>query len=258
MNAKVIVITGASSGIGAELARQLGRGGHYLVLGARREPELRQSAQDSGERAIAVVCDVRRRADVEHLKTAAIDEFGHVDVWINNAGRGIGRKVMDLTDEEFDEIMSINLKSAWYGMQVIIPHFQERGKGHLINISTFLSRVPLATYRSVYNAPKSALNILTANLRMDLKAEYPEIHVSLVLPGVVTTEFAKHALGGTPQTARPGGGVKPQSVEEAARAIASLIENPQPELYTNQVLAEIVSRYYQDVGAFEEKAHQGS
>jgi NADP-dependent 3-hydroxy acid dehydrogenase YdfG len=250
--AKVIVITGASSGIGAALARQLGTHGYDLVLAARRERELKQAAKEASVSAIPVVTDVRRRQDVERLRDAALQAFGHVDVWINNAGRGIGRKVLELTDEDFDEMMSVNVKAALYGMQAILPHFLQRGEGHLINVSSFLGRVPMATYRSAYNAAKSALNVLTANLRMDLRATYPRIHVSLVMPGFVATDFARNALWGTPAAPSGGRSAQFQSPEQVAAAIASLIEQPKPELYTNPALAEIVRRYHQDVGAFEE------
>ena len=252
MATKVIVITGASSGIGAALAKQLGAQGHHLVLAARREHELKFVAEQIGSQTIPVLCDVTRRRDVEHLRDAALGTFGHVDVWINNAGRGIGKKVLELTDDDFDEMIDVNLRSALYGMQVIIPHFQQRGEGHVINISSFLARVPLVTYRSAYSAAKAALNVLTANLRMDLKAMHADIHVSLVMPGGVTTDFAKHALGGTPGALPVGGSMKPQSPEEAAAAIVSLIENLKPEIYTNPALHEIAVRYCQDVAAFEE------
>jgi NAD(P)-dependent dehydrogenase (short-subunit alcohol dehydrogenase family) len=79
--------------------------------------------------------------------------------------------VLDLTDEDFDQMMVVNAKSALYGMQAIVPHFKERGAGHLINISSALGRVPFASYRSAYSAAKAALGSLTANLRMDLRAE---------------------------------------------------------------------------------------
>src|ERR687893_439014 len=73
------------------------------------------------------------RAEVERLRDEALRAFGRVDVWINNAGRGISRPVLELTDQDVDEMMSVNVKSALYGMQAIVPHFQERGEGHLIN-----------------------------------------------------------------------------------------------------------------------------
>lgn len=250
MNAKVVVITGASSGIGAALARRLGAAGHKLALAARREKELAEVAKQTG--GLPVTTDVRRRQDVERLRDAALEAFGQVDVWVNNAGRGIGKKVLELTDEDFDEMFQVNVKSALYGMQAILPHFQKRGEGHLINISSYLGRVPLVTFRSAYSAAKAALNVLTANLRVDMAAAYPGIHVSLVMPGMVATEFQKNALGGTPAASPAGGAARPQSAEDVAAAVANLIENPKPELYTNPASAEMVRRYYEDVAAFEE------
>jgi NADP-dependent 3-hydroxy acid dehydrogenase YdfG len=251
----VTVITGASSGIGAALAKRLGRQGHRLVLGARRADALRGVAAECGD-ARAVVVDVTRRKDVEHLRDEALSAFGAVDIWMNNAGRGINAPVLELTDEQFDEMMAVNVKSALYGIQAIVPHFKERGRGHLINVSSFLSRVPIATYRSAYNAAKAALNALTANLRMDLRREYPGIHVSLVMPGMVTTEFARNALGGTPQVtwaSRAGGGMAPQiqTADDVAAAIEELIASPRDELYTQRGQPETVVRYFSDVGAFE-------
>jgi short-subunit dehydrogenase len=126
-----------------------------------------------------------------------------VDVWINNAGRGIGYKVLDLTEADFDEMMAVNVKSALFGMQAIVPHFMERERGHLINISSYLSRVPAVSFRSGYHAAKHALNALTANLRMDLR-QFTAIHVSLVMPGLVATEFQKERPGRNPAAAAAG------------------------------------------------------
>ena len=248
---RVVVITGASSGIGAALARNLGARGDHLVLAARREPELAQVSREVAGDALVVVTDVRHRDQVERLKARALDRFGRVDVWINNAGRGIGHKVLELSEADFDEMMAVNVKSALFGMQAIVPHFMERQRGHLINISSYLGRVPAVTFRSAYNAAKHALNALTANLRMDLRSEYPDIHVSLVMPGLVRTEFQKNALGGTPQPPIPGGPIQPQSADEVAAAIASLIDTPSAELYTNPALREMVQRYFADVEKFE-------
>jgi short-subunit dehydrogenase len=251
MTEKVIVITGASGGIGAVLAKQLAARGDKLMLAARRANELRQVARSCGRGTHPFVTDVTRRQDVARLRDEAIRTFGQVDVWINNAGRGINRHVLDLTDQDFDEMMAVNLKSALYGMQAIIPHFQENGTGHLINISSGLGRIPFATFRSIYSASKAALNSLTANLRMDLRAEYPNIHVSLVMPGVVSTEFAQNVLHSDPDTGGPPPGVPSQTAEEVAAAIINLIDNPQAEIYTNPTQAQTVARYYSDVGAFE-------
>jgi short-subunit dehydrogenase len=251
MDSKTVVIIGASSGIGAALARTLAQQRHQLVLAARRETELRAVAGECGARAVAVVADARHRSDVDAVRDQALTQFGAVDVWVNNVGRGISRKVMDLTEDELDEMFAVNLKSALFGMQAIVPHFRERGKGHLINVSSFLGRVPLVTFRSAYNAAKAGLNALTANLRVDLAREFPNIHVSLVMPGIVGTDFARSALGGT-QTLLGGAGAGPsQSAEEVAEVIARLIAKPCAEVYTNPASAGIARRYFEDVAAFE-------
>ncbi len=253
MESRVVVITGASSGIGAALARQLGAKGDRLVLGARREALLRKVAADSAPDAVPVVTDVTRRADVEHLRDVALETFGHVDVWVNNAGRGASHVVMTLTDEDVQGIVDVVLKSVLYGTQAIVPHFQERGRGHLINVSSFMGRVPMASYRSIYSAAKSAVNILSSNLRMDLRAKYPDIHVSVVMPGIVDTEF--HRVAQTPLTIRAGeraGTTVVETADEVAAKIVSLMDHPVAELYTGPQMAGITQRYYQDVGAFEE------
>lgn len=252
---KTIVLTGASSGIGAGLAERLGDDGHSLVLAARRQDELERVASEAmrrgSPRAIAVETDVTRRHDVERLRDAAIDAFGGFDVWINNAGRGITKTALELTDEDFDLMMAVNVKSALYGMQAAVPHFIERGgHGHIINVSSFLGRVPMATYRSAYNAAKAALNALTANARMDVRAKYPDIHVTLVMPGVVGTYFGRNALYSPPDTPKYAG-PNVQSVEEVAGIISGVIAEPVAEVYTNPASAALAQRYFADVGAFE-------
>ncbi len=254
MPSKVIVITGGSSGIGAELARQLGKQGHKLVLAARREAELKKVAEETGTETATVVADVRNRQDVEKVKKTALDKFGVIDVWINNAGRGINRPVMDLTDDDVDEIINVNLKSALYGMQTIIPYFKERGQGHLINVSSFLSKVPFASIRSIYSASKAALNSLTANLRMDLAPQYPEIHISTVLPGAVTTEFGKNVLNGPPATPVNYKALNAQTADQVAEVMVELIASPQAEVYTNPAQKEIAMSYVKDVSAMEHMA----
>lgn len=253
MDTKVIVITGASSGIGAALAKTLGAAGHQLVLAARREAELKAVAEAAGGKTVAVTADVTRRQDVGRIKDEALRSFGCIDVWVNNVGRGITRPVLQLSDDDIDQMISINLKSALFGMQAVVPYFQQTGKGHLINISSFLGRVPVVTFRSAYSAAKAALNVLTANLRMDLRDQFPDIHVSLVMPGVVATDFHQNAVGGTPQyrPGSPAGGTNAQTADEVAAVIADLIEHPKPEVYTNPASAEIARKYREDIEAFE-------
>jgi NADP-dependent 3-hydroxy acid dehydrogenase YdfG len=249
---KVVVVTGASGGIGAALARRLAQDGHAVVLAARRERELKAVASSCGERAYPVVTDVTQRTLVNNLRDAAIRRFGDIDVWVNNAGQGIGRKVLELTDEDLDAMISVNVKAALYGMQAIVPHFQERGgQGHLINVSSFLGRVPLVTFRSAYNAAKAALNALTANARVDLAREHPGIAVTLVIPGLVSTGFQRNAIGGTPPLPAS---TPSQTPDEVAAVIVSAIERPVAEVYTNPHQAAVALDYFKDVGAFERNA----
>jgi NADP-dependent 3-hydroxy acid dehydrogenase YdfG len=253
---RIIVITGASAGIGAAIARELGRRGDSLVLAARTADGLQRVAFEVGSPAHVVTADVTRRADVDRIRDEALRVFGHVDVWINNAGRGIVRPALELTDEDVDEMIAVNVKSALYGMQAITPHFIERGRGHVINISSFLGRVPVATPRSAYNAAKAALNALTANVRVDLKRTHPEVYVSLVMPGLVSTDFAKNARGSTgPMPAAAiGSPMKPQTPEEVAAIIADVIDRPAAEVYTNPASAALAARYFDDVSRFEAEA----
>src|SRR5947207_6674007 len=232
------------------MARRLGRDGNKLALAARRADLLQQVAHESAPDAIAVTADVTRREDVERLRDEALRAFGAIDVWINNAGRGISRSVLELTDDDIDQMMLVNVKSALYGMQAIVPHFIERGRGHLINISSFLGRVPIAAHRSAYNAAKAALNALTANLRADVAGK--GVEVSLVMPGIVATEFARNVIGApsaAPPPWTPGAAMQPQTAEEIADAVAELIEHPRAEIYTNPASPEIARRWLEGLGA---------
>lgn len=253
---KTIVITGASSGIGEALAYRLASERHALVLAARRIRELEAVADEAVRRgapeAIAIEADVTRRADVERIADCATESAGGFDVWVNNAGRGITRHVLDLTDNDIDEIMAVNLKSALYGMQVAVAHFAEHrgGQGQIVNVSSFLGRLPLATHRSAYNGAKAALNALTANLRVDLRKSHPGIKVTLIMPGMVGTAFGRNALGSPPDTPIYAG-PHVQRVEDVADIIAAAIADPVAEVYTNPSSAEMARRYFEDVERFE-------
>jgi short-subunit dehydrogenase len=241
---KVVVVTGASAGIGAELAKQLAAKGATVVLAARRKEELDAVAKGIGEQAFAVVTDVTKRSDVERLAKAAIDRFGRIDVWVNNAGRGISRSVAELTDEDLDAMWTVNMKSVVYGIQAILPHFKANNAGQIINVSSGLSRVPLAPVRAAYGAVKAAVNMLTASLRVELKKTHPGIHVTLLLPGVVATEFGVNSLGvGIVDNRKLPGA---QSVEEAVKAIVDVIEIPKPEAYTSAFIGGVVERYLRE------------
>ncbi len=256
MRGKVVVITGASGGIGAALAEVVGARGGRPVLVARRERELHEAAARSGPEALEVLADVHRRAQVQRVLETALGRFGQDDAWVNNAGRGITRAVSELTDEDFDEMMRVNVLSALYGMQIALPHFRSRGRGHIVNVSSMLGRLPFAPARSAYNAAKHALNALTASLRIELAGRWPDIHVSTVSPGVVATDFGLHALGGGPDsrafpTAQPAG--------EVAAVIAGVIEHPRADVYTQPGQQQRVVDYFaaEDMAAFEAQLQRG-
>lgn len=245
----VIVITGASAGIGAALAIHAGQRGARVVLLARRQAELERVAARSGPHALAIPTDVTQRAQVERAVEQALAQRGAIDVWVNNAGRGISRPVSELTDADVDEMMLVNVKSALYGMQAVLPCFRAAGKGHIINVSSMLGRVPFAPQRSAYSAAKHALNALTASLRMELR-DTPGIHVSSVHPGVVATEFGVRALhGGLDSRSFPGA----QTAEQVAEVIAQVIEQPRADVYTRPEGQRVVVDYFgaPDMGEVE-------
>jgi NADP-dependent 3-hydroxy acid dehydrogenase YdfG len=243
MQDKVIVITGASEGIGAVTAEHLAGRGAKVVLAARRPEKLAEVVtRIGGERALAVTTDVTRRADNERLRDQAIERFGRLDVWIANAGRGISRPVAELTDDDVDEMVTINLKSVLYGIQAVLPGFKAQGSGQIIAISSGLSRFPMAPQRSAYSAVKAAVNLLVANLRVELAQQgFAGIHATTVIPGVVATDFGKNSRhGGVDNRQIPGA----QPVAEVAEVIASAIERPRAEIYTRPQMLELAARYY--------------
>lgn len=242
---KVVVITGSSSGIGAALAELLASRGASLLLAARREPELTEVASRCGGRAHAVVADVTRREDVRRVVAAALERFDRIDVLVNNAGRGITHAPSELTDDDIDEMMRVNVKSALYGMQEVLPHFRARGAGHVINVSSMLGRIPYVVQRAAYSAAKHYLNALTANFRAEVQQAHPGIQFSLVSPGVVRTDFGRNARHGGPDSRHVPDA---QSAEEVAAVIAGVIESRRPDVYTRQGSRQRVADYYAAVG----------
>lgn len=242
---RIVVITGASGGIGAAVARQLGGQGDSLVLVARRQAALETVARDCGSSALAIAADATRREDLHRVVQESLKRFGRIDVWINNVGQGITRLPSELTDDDVDAMMLVNVKSALYGMQEILPHFKERGEGHVINISSMLGRLPYATFRSAYTGAKHFLNALTAMMRDEVQKTHPGIQFSLVSPPAVRTEFGAHALHGGPDSrSLPN----TQSVEEVALVIARVIETREPEAYTMKGSRDRVIQYYSSLG----------
>lgn len=245
MSERVVVITGASGGIGAAVAELIASRGDSVVLVARREAELNQVATKCGANALPVFADMTKRDDVRRIVRESIARFGHVDVWVNNVGQGITRVPSQLTDDDIDDVIRINIKSALYGMQEILPHFKERGIGQVINISSMLGRIPFAVIRSAYNGAKHFLNAITANFRTEVQETHPGIQFTIVSPGVVRTEFGKNALHGGPDSRTLP---QSQSAEEVAVVIADVMDSRLPDVYTRQGAHDRVVDYYKTVG----------
>lgn len=246
MPGKVIVITGASSGIGAAAAMLLAGRGESVVLVARRPDALREVADRCHGRARAIAADVTERSEVRRVVGETLAAFGRIDVWVNNVGQGITRVPSELTDEDIDDVVRVNVKSALYGMQEVLPHFKERGEGQIVNISSMLGRLPFVVVRSAYCGAKHFLNALTATFREEVQQTHPGIQVSLVSPGVVHTNFGLNAIhGGLDSRQVPGG----QEADEVAEVIARVIDSRAPDVYTRAGAHERVVGYYASIAS---------
>ncbi|WP_029616730.1 SDR family oxidoreductase [Pseudorhizobium marinum] len=185
---KVILITGASSGIGAGIARELARAGATLVLGARRTERLEALADEIRGEAGGVLTrrlDVTDRADMAAFAEAARQEFGRVDVIVNNAGIMPLSPMASMKVEEWDRMVDVNIKGVLHGIAAVLPEMTARGSGHIINIASIgaLRVVPTA---AVYCATKYAVRAISDGLRQ----EREDIRVTCIHPGVVESELA--------------------------------------------------------------------
>jgi short-subunit dehydrogenase len=246
MSEKVIVITGASSGIGEALAIALAGRRQKVVLVARRREALKEVADRCDHRALIIDADMTSRDEVKRTVSETIAALGRIDVWVNNVGQGITRPPSQLTDQDIDEVMLVNVKSALYGMQEVLPHFKERGEGHIINVSSMLGRIPYAMIRSAYCGAKHFLNALTATMREEVQNTHPGIQFSLVSPGVVRTNFGLNALHGGPDSRSFP---ESQSAEEVAVVMADVIESRAPDVYTRTGAHDVVVGYSAKTGA---------
>lgn len=269
---RVITVVGASAGIGAGFARCFSDEAKKrneiwaLILVARRQNELNQLADDIRNEfciPLVIVCDVTKRNQVENVLGQTIERFGFVSCWINNVGLGVSRSVLNLTDDDVDTMISVNLKTALYGMQTVVPQFRRQGFGHLINISSLLARIPYVTFRSMYSASKAALNSLTTALRLELQATSgcEKIFITTVIPGLVKTNFVSNAIGDpTPKTFAdykiPYTGPIPktvQTVEDVSLCVLKVMdsENPPREIFTNPEHEIFAKQFANDVETFE-------
>ena len=189
----VLLITGASSGIGAATARQAAEAGYRVVLSARSEDKLRELAGQLGgdERALARRCDVTSWDDQEALVAAALDAYGRIDAAFANAGFGAKRGFLEETPEQWHSMVNTNVLGVAYTIRAVLPHFREREAGHFVLTSSVAGRRALPG--SLYSATKWAVCGMGEALRQEL-ADTP-IKTTLIEPGMVDTPFFDNRPG---------------------------------------------------------------
>ena len=224
---KVIVITGASSGLGQAAARLLSAQGACVVLGARRIERLQQLADELNrpeQRAIAIATDVAVLDQVKHLVDTAVQTFGRIDVMINNAGLMPVSALDRLKVDDWSRMIDVNLKGVLHGIAAALPHMQRQMSGQFVNVSSVAGHKVMLN-GAVYSATKHAVRALSEGLRQEVKPW--NIRTTIVSPGAVDTELpgsitepdmAQGMRGFYQATAIPA--------ESFARAVAFAIEQP--------------------------------
>ncbi|CAN5647676.1 SDR family oxidoreductase [soil metagenome] len=188
ISGKVIAITGAGSGIGKAIALELAKYGAKVVLGARTEAALIEVAHqinEAGGEAVQVVTDVKKKADLLHLVTTAVDTFGRLDVMVNNAGVAHLSRIDELEVNEWDDMIDSNLKGVLFGMAAAIPVFTKQQSGHIINIIS-TSGLKIVPTQGVYAATKNAVRTLTEAFRQESDGT---IRITGISPGYVKTNL---------------------------------------------------------------------
>lgn len=238
---KVIVLTGASSGIGEATARHLSRQGHHLFIGARRQEKLttlQTELQAEGGDVEVMALDVTQQADLQRIVAAAQERHGRVDVLINNAGVMPLSPLAALKIDEWDRTLDVNVRGVLHGIAAALPVMQAQDYGHIINIAS-IGAHSVSPTAAVYCASKFAVRAITDGLRQ----ETDRIRVTLVSPGVVESELADHI---TDETARAAMrefrriSIPPEAV---AQAIAYAIAQPDGVDVSELIVRPTASHY---------------
>jgi NADP-dependent 3-hydroxy acid dehydrogenase YdfG len=186
---KVVVITGASSGLGEAAARLLSAEGASVVLGARRLDRIQSLAAAltaKGGRALAVATDVTQADEVKRLVDAAVETYGRIDVMINNAGVMPHSPLERLKIDEWDRMIDVNIKGVMYGVAAALPHMKQQKSGHFINVSSVAGH-KVRPGSVVYAATKTAVRVISEGLRQEVKPY--NIRTTIISPGAVATEL---------------------------------------------------------------------
>ena len=227
---KTVIITGASSGIGAATARRLARDGYCLTLAARRQDELERVAREietSGGQALVAPTDVRDRAAIQRMVQSTLDHWGRVDVLVNNAGLGHDGHVIHLDPDQVRELMAVNVVAVIECAQAVLPAMMRQSSGHIINVASIAGLISLSG-SSLYCASKFAVNGFTDALRREVSRH--GIRVTALCPGFVATNFSprlRQIAGSRPDMRRLPGVMRPGYV---ADRIADLIRHPRRRL----------------------------
>lgn len=223
---KVVVITGASSGLGESTARHLASRGAVVVLGARRADRIQALAEEltrSGGKALAVQTDVTQRAQVQRLVDAAVQAYGRVDVLLNNAGLMPSSPLERLAVDDWDRMIDVNIKGVLYGIAAALPHMVRQKAGHIINVSSVAGlKVPAGG--TVYSATKHAVRAISEGLRQEVTARH--IRTTVVCPGAVATELVDSMTDAEAQAGMRALYQIAISPDAFARAVAYAIEQP--------------------------------
>jgi NADP-dependent 3-hydroxy acid dehydrogenase YdfG len=222
---KVVLITGGSTGIGAEVARALAARGAKIAVAARRKEKLDEvvaTIKENGGMAIAYALDVTDKHQVESVVAGVVGDFGKLDVLINNAGLMPIRPMSEVNTDEWDAMIDVNLKGTLYGIAAALPRFIQQGSGHFINLSSVAGIKVFAPGGTVYSGTKYAVRAISEGLRQEVGEK---IRVTSIEPGAVESDLKYSTTGGAAETVM---NFYRQAIpaESVARAIAFAIEQP--------------------------------
>ncbi len=240
---KVIVITGASSGLGEAAARHLAAQGAAVALGARRAERIDAIANElnaDGGKAIAIPTDVTQYDQVKRLVDSAVQAFGRIDVMINNAGLMPQSPIGRLKIDDWNRMIDVNIKGVLYGIAAALPYMKEQKSGHIINVSSVAGhKVRPAT--AVYGATKHAVRALSEGLRQEVKPW--NIRTTIISPGAVDTELPESVT--EPDIAENVRKIYEQAIpaDSFARAVAFAISQPE-EVDINEILFRPTSQEF--------------